>query len=344
MKRIASRIVETLPCPPEPLLEAARNASKGPASHAAYLDQIAAFGMVEKGAVAQQPRWSGALRLAAFNAERLAAPDTVASMLSRERIDVALLCEVDIGMARSGNIHTVRKLSASLGMGYAFGAEFVELDLGDEGEMRRHRGQQNVCSLHGNAIVSRFGIEEAHLIRLESDGLWFGGIDGAQHRIGGRIALAARVPAPQPLWVVSTHLESKTDPEDRQRQVRTLLQALNELIGDAPCIIGGDFNTKTLPREEGSLRKALASPEEDEPLFADLREAGFSWQASNLAQATQRDGPWKKHERPFGKLDWIFTRGIKACNPTVIQAVDEKGSAVSDHEMVAVEVSIQEAT
>ncbi|MGO4388874.1 endonuclease/exonuclease/phosphatase family protein [Microvirga sp. 2YAF29] len=340
MPRVASRIVERLPCPPEALLEEARKSPKDPASHAAFFDRIAAFGMVEMESSPEQRSSTGALRLASFNAERLTVPDAVSSLLMREGIDVALLCEADSGMARSGNIHTIRALSAALGMGYAFGAEFVELDLGDAGEMRRHQGRRNACSLHGNAIVSRFRIEEAHLIRLETGGLWFGGIDGAQHRVGGRIALAARIAAPHPLWVVSTHLESKTDSLDRQRQVRTLLQVLKELAGDAACIIGGDFNTKDLPRGEGDRQRATDMPEVSEPLFNDLREAGFGWQGSNTAQATQRNGPWKTHEQPFGKLDWIFVRGVKVTNPTTVSAVDENGKALSDHDMPKVDVSL----
>lgn len=336
MRRTAGRIVERLPCPPEPLLEEARGAPKDPATHAAFVERIAALRMIEGANAPASQTLSGPLRLSAFNAERLTAPDAVASLMMREGIEVALLCEADDGMARSGNIQTVRALSEALGMNYVFGAEFVELDLGDEGELRRHKGQRNACGLHGNAIVSRFRIEEAHLIRLESGGLWFGGIDGAQHRIGGRIALAARIAAPHPLWVVSTHLESKTDAVDRQKQVRTLLQALDELIGDAACIIGGDFNTKDLPRRADARQQAVDTPEAQEPLFTDLRQASFTWRDSNTAQATQRDGPWKTHERPFGKLDWIFVRGLKAFNPSVVAAVEGAGHALSDHEMVSV--------
>lgn len=341
MRRIASQVVEELPCPPDEFLKEARGVQKDPSSHSALFDRVAAFGMVEKRSLSKQP-WPGARRLAAFNAERLTNPEAVGAMLLKADADIGLLCEADLGMARSGNVHTVRELSASIGMNYVFGAEFVELDLGDKGEIRRHKGQRNACGLHGNAIVSKLDIEEAHLIRLEADGLWFGGIEGAQHRIGGRIALAARVAAPQPLWVVSTHLESKTDPADRQRQVRTLLQALDELIADAACIIGGDFNTKALPREKSDLPQTLALPTGYEPLFGDLREAGFDWQSANLASATQRDGPWKKHDRPFAKLDWFFVRGLDASNPKIIPAVDASGAALSDHDMLSVEVAFRE--
>jgi endonuclease/exonuclease/phosphatase family metal-dependent hydrolase len=142
--------------------------------------------------------------------------------------------------------------------------------------------------------------------------------------------------------VVSIHLESKTDPADRQRQVQTLLQALEDLIGNAACVLGGDFNTKALPKEEGARQQVIESPEAYEPFFADLRAAGFAWQASNLAQATQRDGPWKTHERPLGKLDWIFTRGVKVSNPRIVPAIDDEGRPLSDHEMITVELSFKE--
>lgn len=339
MPHIASQVVGELPCPSQALLEVARLGPKGPDFHAAAFDRMPALGMIEVGAMPQPRAVPATLRIVAFNAERLAFPDAVASILNREEIDIALLCEVDLGMARSGNSHTARRLSQTLGMGYIFGPEFVELDLGDRDEMRRCEGQQNACGLHGNAILSRFSLEEAHLIRLECDGLWFGGMEGAQRRIGGRVALAARVAGPKPLWVVSTHLESKTDPAHRQQLVSTLLRSLDSLIGDAPCVIGGDFNTKALPRQEGTQEQVLATPEAQEPLFADLRAAGFSWQASNIAKPTQRDGPWKRHDRPFGKLDWIFTRGLVATDPAVIPAVDGKGSPVSDHDMMTAKVS-----
>jgi endonuclease/exonuclease/phosphatase family metal-dependent hydrolase len=139
---------------------------------------------------------------------------------------------------------------------------------------------------------------------------------------------------------VSTHLESKTDPADRQAQIRALLRALDEIAPGEACVIGGDLNTKALPRGEDERQLLLDAPERSEPLFADLREAGFTWRHANLALPTQTPGPTSKHEPPFGKLDWIVVRGLEASNPQVIPAVDEQGRAVSDHEMIAVDVGM----
>jgi endonuclease/exonuclease/phosphatase family metal-dependent hydrolase len=208
--------------------------------------------------------------------------------------------------------------------------------------MRLHAGERNARSLHGNAIVSRLALESPHLIPLEESGLWFAGFEGAQRRIGGRMALAARVAgAPEPVWVVATHLESKTDPADRRAQIRTLLEALDAIAPGEPCVIGGDFNTKALPRGEAERHRLLEAPERDEPLFADLREAGFEWQRANLALPTQNPGPKNKHAPPFGKLDWIVARGLVPQNPRIVPALDEQGRAVSDHEMIAVDLVME---
>lgn len=153
------------------------------------------------------------------------------------------------------------------------------------------------------------------------------------------MALAARVAdAPRPLWVVSLHLESKTDPADRQDQIRSLLCALDSLAPNEACIIGGDCNTKALPRNEGERHRLMEEPELYEPLFADLRRAGFSWAGANLALPTQRDGPSKTHPRPFGKLDWLFVRGVAAENPRVVPSLNEKGQPVSDHDMITADI------
>ncbi|WP_445501842.1 endonuclease/exonuclease/phosphatase family protein [Microvirga sp. G4-2] len=277
--------------------------------------------------------------MAALNAERLTRPEAVRHLIEKTGAHIALLSEVDVGMARSRNIHTIRELTNSPGWGHLYGVEFVELDLGDADEMRRHAGERNACALHGNAIVSGLGFERPHVIPLEENGRWFAGFDGAQRRIGGRIALAACLAdAPLPLWVVSLHLESKTDPADRRVQVRSLLSALEQRMPNEACIIGGDFNSKALPRADGERHLLLEQPERYEPFFADLRDAGFSWATANLASPTQREGPWKKHPRPFGKLDWLFVRGVAAENPQVVPSLDAQGQPISDHEMLTVDV------
>lgn len=339
MRPLIDRIIQDLPCPDEALRNEARLVSQYSSAHERYLANIAAFHYLEQRFPKEESKGTGLLRVASLNAERLINPEAVGRMADEIGAHVLLLSEVDLGMARSRNRHTVRDLIGTSGEGYLYGVEFVELDLGDADEMRRHAGERNACGLHGNAIVTSLALERPYLIPLEESGRWFAGIEGAQRRIGGRIALAAQmVRAGQALWIVNLHLESKTDPADRQAQVQALLRALDRLAPNEPCIIGGDFNTKALPRGEGERHLLLESPEQDEPLFTDLRHAGFSWADANLACPTQRDGPTKKPSRPFAKLDWFFVRGLAARNPQVVPALDARGRPVSDHEMIAVDI------
>jgi hypothetical protein len=95
------------------------------------------------------------LRIAALNAERLADRAAVRGLMTRAGAHATLLSEVDLGMARSGNVHNLRELTAGSGEGYLYGVEFVELDLGSEDEIRRHAGARNAAGLHGNWRSSR---------------------------------------------------------------------------------------------------------------------------------------------------------------------------------------------
>lgn len=343
MRPLIDRIVPNLQPPDKAVLDEARQASshQQQAAHAGMLERISALHAVEQRPPADPLLWPGSLRIAAFNAQRLKDRRAARHLMEQAGAHVTLFSEVDVGMARSGNVHTIQDLIAGSREGYLYGVEFVELDLGSADEVAQCAGQGNARGLHGNAIVTGLALEHPWLIPLEENGLWFPGINGLQRRIGGRMALAARVSqAPRPLWIVSTHLESKTDPADRQAQIGALLRALDAIAPEEACVIGGDFNTKALPRGEDERHPLLEAPERYEPLFADLREAGFEWRPANLALPTQTPGPTNKHRPPFGKLDWIVVRGCEARNPHIIPAVDEQGRAVSDHEIIAVDIAL----
>jgi endonuclease/exonuclease/phosphatase family metal-dependent hydrolase len=343
MRPVIDRVVPDIAAPDSAVLEEARLASdqRRQAAHRSLIQRIPALHAVEQGPPADPLPWPGSLRIAAFNAQRLKDRRAARRLMEQAGAQVTLLSEVDLGMARSGNAHTIRDLTAGSGEGYLYGVEFVELDLGSADEIEHCAGQSNARGLHGNAIVTGLALERPFLLPLEENGLWFPGIDGLQRRIGGRMALAARVAdAPRPLWIVSTHLESKTDPADRQAQIRALLRALDAIAPGEACVIGGDLNTKALPRGENERHLLMEEPERTEPLFADLRAAGFEWRHANLALPTQTPGPTNKHEPPFGKLDWIVVRGCEVRSPQIIPAVEEAGRAVSDHEMIAVDIAL----
>jgi endonuclease/exonuclease/phosphatase family metal-dependent hydrolase len=341
MRGMVDRVESRIPKVDESVMQAARSAEKSADEHARFLARIEALYVLEMHPPVDPAPVSDHLTIAAFNCERLKYPDMARRLLNQAGASIALLSEVDVGMARSGNRNTVETLAAPNQEGYVFGVEFVELDLGDENETRVHAGETNRGSLHGNAIVSAHALADPRLIRLEESGRWFAGRNGWQHRIGGRIAIVAQLEgAAVPLWVVSVHLESQSDPDDRAMQMRRLLDALDNLAPGAAMVIGGDFNTKALPRDAHGLAAVLEDPERFEPLFAHVRAAGFDWAFCNRPAATQRAGLLDEPDPPYGKLDWLLVRGVATANPRVIPALDENGLPISDHEIVCADISI----
>jgi endonuclease/exonuclease/phosphatase family metal-dependent hydrolase len=334
---IGQRVFD-LPAPDPVLLDEARRGPKTAAEHARLLAAIPALHRVEQRPPAQALDCPPRLTIAAFNAERLKFSAATRALLDGAGVQVALLSEVDVGMARSGNGHGLCDLGRR-GEGYAYAVEFVELDLGDPQEKRAHAGERNRAGFHGNGILTGLPLADVHVIPLEEGGLWFPGRADAQHRIGRRMAVAARVErAPGSLWFASLHLESKTDPADRAAQIEALLRGLDRLAPEANCVVGGDFNTKALPFEEDERDLVLREPERWEPLFARLRSAGFEWESANLARPTQRTGPAGNPAPPFRKLDWLVTRGVGCENPRVVPALGRGGEPLSDHDLVAVDV------
>ncbi len=279
------------------------------------------------------------LRVLAWNAERLKYLDASVDLLRRLEPDILLLTELDRGMARSGNRDTPAELAAALGMAHVFAVEYVELGLGDARERAWHAGETNRDGLHGNAILSRLPIECAAMSRLDRDGTWFQGERNGERRIGGRNAAIAEIAG---ITCVAVHLESHSDPDHRAAQTRILLQDLVAFAAAGPVVVGGDFNTAVVAHDA----KGTAAPDQlldpiaHEPLFAVMAEHGFTWEGCNtLRVATQRTRPDGTPRPPFGRIDWLFTRGLDARDPATIPATDPFGSALSDHDMLAVTIT-----
>lgn len=328
MREIITRRAGVLPAPDPILLADAALAPDD--AHDGLAAQVPALHAVEHRPAPVDRPVPPRLRVAAWNAERLKYHAPSAALL--RGADVVLLTEADIGMARSGNRHTVRDLAEALGMGWAYGVEFVELGLGDARECEWHADEDNRIGLHGNAILSRHKLLDPVVIPLDAGGTWFAGRSGNQRRLGGRMAVAARLETPRPLWLVAAHLESHSDAADRGRQGERLAAAIDRLVpAGAGVVLGGDFNTT-------EIAGALDAPDGVEPLFAVLRDAGFDWRRCNAAGPTQRTRPDGTPVPPFAKLDWLFTRGVEAEAPETIPAVDAAGAAISDHDLVAATV------
>lgn len=248
------------------------------------------------------------IRVASWNVQRGGKIESIAAALASEAADLALLQEVDVGMARSGNVHVPRGIAEALeARGVLYGIEFEEGGLGNAAERAElGTGAANLRGLHANAVV---GVTVplpnlSHRIELSEGREWSKSED--QPRAGGRHALAVLVAG---VYFVTAHLEARTSADKRAGQMARLVAGLKKL-GAKRCVVGGDLNCK-----EG----------DDEPLFDVAAAAGLRRDGANL------DGG-----RYLGRrLDWFLVRGVEIGDPHTID-----GSAASDHDLVTLAVEL----
>jgi endonuclease/exonuclease/phosphatase family metal-dependent hydrolase len=281
---------------------------------------------------------AGWVRVAVWNVQRGHRPGEAAARLRASGAQIALLSELDSGMARTGNEDVAAGLAAALGddYGYVYAVEFVELGLGDNRERAGAAADdENARGMHGNAIVARTALADHAVVRLDAGRRWFAH-DSPEPRLGGRMAVLATVVLDgTAVRVASTHLENRADPAERATQFETVLNAL----GPGPALVGGDLNTFGTGFDEildRPLVRRLHSAEPErflwpvahEPLFEAAAAHGLRWEGANAAVPTTSLGPLK--------LDWLLTRGLEVCAPTVVDA-----AGLSDHHLVAATVRVE---
>jgi endonuclease/exonuclease/phosphatase family metal-dependent hydrolase len=194
--------------------------------------------------------------------------------------DVWILNEVDWGLKRSGYREVVRDLGTALNMNWAYGVEFVEIDpkqLGteqfDDGEDKETQARlreefkvdkDRLRALHGNAVLSRYPIRSARVVPFTVGYNWFKeskirplekgkrqaskliGEDLMREiRRGQRMTLYVDLDVPQApggrVTIAATHLENRTRPKTRRKQLGELLKGVRGI--DNRVIIAGDMNT-----------------------------------------------------------------------------------------------------
>ena len=128
--------------------------------------------------------------------------------------------------------------------------------------------KSRTLGLHGTAILSRFPLRNVRVVRFENQGhdwyanekkgvsklekgkqkgagLVFGEKILREVRRGNRMMLLADIERSQipggALTVVATHLEAKSKPEDRRKQLEEILNQVKSV--DHPVVIAGDMNT-----------------------------------------------------------------------------------------------------
>lgn len=313
------------------LLAAPRTAE----AHRALMADVMAMNAVQLGGQTDRTTLPAKITVAAWNVERCLFPADTAAHLGVLAPDVVLLSEVDHGMARTGQRHTTAEMAEALGMAYAFGVEFHELDLGGATERAYCTDDFNALGWHGNAILSSVPFDAVTLIRLDDHGHWFStdsGADPDQPRLGGRMALAAIVPTERgPICVVSTHLESNAGPAHRHAQFEILLNAVDGFAPNIPVLIGGDLNTGNHMPPEFDWRK--------ETLFALGRDHGYNWDFTAEGMTT-RPSLITPHPERVMKLDWLAGRDLMAQDKGILSSLDATGRPLADHDCAWCRIAI----
>lgn len=210
------------------------------------------------------------------------------------KADVLFLTEVDAGMPRTKYRTIPEMFGKSIGYNYAYAVEFLEIDpahLGIEdckwSEERLLFGdhppeiiKSKYKGLHGTAILSRFPLKNIRVVRLPKVYDWYNGekrrvskLEAIKRmasskifsegiireiRYGSRLALIADIDVPgldTPITLVATHLENRTIPGNRVRQIKVILNEIYNIKN--PVIIAGDFNTAIADASPTSFKKVL---------------------------------------------------------------------------------------
>lgn len=273
------------------------------------------------------------LRVVAWNLERgrhwREAVELIRSHEGLREPDVLLLSEMDLGMARSGNVHTVREIALALGMNYAYGVEFVELSGGDAAERAAASGPSDF-GYHGNAVLARFALENVRMLRFPGIERWYG---TDQHRLGGRIAVIAEAAiGGRAVTLISTHYESDLgDHASRERESRLILAELREFAPTGPVIFGGDLNTI-----------------HTRPAVSMLEDAGFDFAGCNLLnEPTVQRQLSGSVTRVGPHIDYIAVRGLAPVQSPVSPMVtlgawppQPDGQLIGDHAPVSVDLRV----
>jgi len=152
-------------------------------------------------------------------------------------------------------------------------SQLVNLIQVDRGRLR---------GLHGTAVLSRYPILEARLEPFEFQGYdWYGeeksrvsNVEkgkrklaeiafqetiGREIRRGGRTTLYVTIDVPDlpegKATIAAAHLESRTKPENRRKQMEELLESSRGV--DHPLILAGDLNTTLSDQQPTSLKREV---------------------------------------------------------------------------------------
>ncbi len=299
------------------------------AAHDAKLVSMECMTRVETGGqTASTAPLAFPFNVTAWNLERCLFPEESAAKMLAEKPAVALLTEMDNGMARTAQKNMTAEVARHMDMEYAYGVEFIELGLGSEIEHSFCKDDFNEKGFHGNALMSSVPMQRIFVQRLAGERLWFFN-GGDQPRLGERNAIGAVIETVDgPFLAVSVHLESASPAAYREKQVAQLIDALEAEFGTMPMLIGGDLNTGN--HAEGDF--------EAEGLFRVAAERGFTRHSGALDQMTTRPSLITRWPDRAMKLDWFLSRGLDITESRIISSLDDNQRPLSDHDLIVCRV------
>jgi endonuclease/exonuclease/phosphatase family metal-dependent hydrolase len=340
-----------------------------------------------------RPRLKDFVRVAHWNVEKGKHLDAVMAAFrthpTLRYADLISINEADVGMNRSGQRFVARELGEALGLHVAFAPCYLEFSKGYGDDLLLPG--ENTVALQGNAILSRYELHNVRIIELP---VCFDHFEHAEKRIGRRNALAADVAINgRAVSFVTTHLEVRNAPACRAKQVAAIVSELQRAGAPEAAIIAGDFNSNTFARggrwrtlrgfarlllaRPEKLMRALAAPQSREPLFAVLREHGFTESGFNsgdvtcrvpltiledksrlpafFAEVIERKLAPYNNQLDF-RLDWVVARGVTplkdgevidaesgvaSVSPQTIKGLkNESGGQISDHDPITADLRL----
>lgn len=281
-------------------------------SQAEVMSQIPQFAEAEIHNIVPAPANApGELGVLVFNMERGVCLAELGDFLETcpavQPFDVILANELDDGCVRSGGKDTTRELAERLGMNYVFGLEFIELVNGEDPK-----------GFHGNAILSRWPIKQAKIVRLPEQYNWY---FDRQRRIGGRLAILAELDVNgRSVGVGTIHLENRTHGPGRQAQLEVILREAETMFPGMPVALGGDLNTNTFDgRDKDAIREIAGSPELQRRCLEDVAAWEGALPAADAAgyrAVPELPIPTRRKPLPDGghldlRLDWLLLRDLE---------------------------------
>ena len=234
----------------------------------------------------------------------------LADLLAETRPDLLVLNEVDFASYRTHHINQAAYLAENAG--FPFWVEQTNVDAALF--CWRHR--------YGNALLSRFPLNDPHLVRLPGHRWWEPVCWGKKEGL-----LCGVYPSPEiPLKILAVHLDHRLE-ATRLKSARVLEQLRRSSPG--PLILAGDFNSSP-----ASYPLAMPDPSGQTALSWLLAQGGYE----TRPRPEERPGPPDFTFSTFNPrlvIDWILVP-----EHWHIRSRWVVGAGLSDHRLVLMEVEM----